>query len=144
MQCNVPLGKRFCQRSGWSGMDCAPVCLVGEVILVVRPTVPCQGSNCSRFAKPHQPLEDRRSSIRSCRSSAVVRAHPHLSSRISPNKGEPRPPSSALRAADSKFMSPSSIQSIRRQSPRDAGALLGGSKGCGREMGVDAPLRDGF
>ena len=68
----------------------------------------------------------------------------HLSSRISTNKGEPPPPSSALRAADSKFMYPSSIQSIRRQSQRDAGALLGGSKGCGREMGVDAPLRDGF
>ena len=32
----------------------------------------------------------------------------------------------------------------RRQSQRDAGALLGGSKGCGWEMGVDAPLRDGF
>ena len=56
MQCNVPLGKRFCQRSGWSGMDCVPVCFVGEVILVARPTVPCQGSNFECGTRQKQKL----------------------------------------------------------------------------------------
>ena len=40
-------------------------------------------------------------------------------------------------------MYPSSIQSIRRQAQRDIGTLPDWSKGFDREMGVDAPLRDG-